>query len=110
MTRIFPNIEAAMMPDMTRLAVSPPKTALKKTVAMSNLQSAWIRAGFATVLEMAVEFELLTESLIDRHWICRKGSYETTPSFTKCQQTRNQRRERDTYICNVDEHEEEYYN
>ena len=38
MTSKLPKIEAAMIPDITRLARSPPNTDPKKTVAISNLQ------------------------------------------------------------------------
>ena len=39
MTTIFAKIQAAIIPDITRGARSPPNTAPKKTVAISSLQS-----------------------------------------------------------------------
>ena len=74
MTRMLPNIEAAMIADITRLATSPPKTAPKKTVAISKLQRPSIKVWFANALSINAVSNLLTESLTDKHWIDSVGS------------------------------------
>ena len=67
MTTTLPNIENAMMPDITRGASCPPNTVPKNTVAMSSLQLFSISVGFATTSFTRVWLNLSTESLIDRH-------------------------------------------
>lgn len=67
MTTILPNIETAMIPAITRGAISGPKTAPKKTVAMSSLQLSSIIFSSAIMPLIKVELNLLIESLIDKH-------------------------------------------
>ena len=74
MTVTLPNIENAMIPDITRGARCPPNTEAKKTVAMSSLQLFSINVGFASTSVMRVWLNLSTESLTERQRILKLGS------------------------------------